>query len=465
MDSERASRRPANTRASDRTPERPEVVTPGALPAVQPLEDGVRRYALGLLFVIYLLNFVDRQIVNILAEKIRIEFHLRDWQIGAMTGLAFALFYSVLGIPVARLADRGDRPWIIGSAVILWSGFTAICGLARTFAQFAVARVGVGVGEAGCTPPAHSLISDYVAKERRASALAFYSMGGAVGSLVGIITGGLVADLWGWRAAFMIVAAPGLLVGLVGVLTLPEPRRALGRRDGRPPRAALAETLGELASSRTYWLFAAATVMMALVSYGQGSFLASFFLRNHAADLARHAARFGLGAMGFLGLTIGLTTGLAGMAGAFAGGILADRLSARTPKGYATLAAAAAFCTVPPYLGAMLAPSYILALACLFPANLAFSLSLGAMYAVPQSVVQPHNRAMATALLFFMTNLIGLGAGPVVVGALSDLLQSRASLSPGEAIRWVQIADTLLGLLAAALYWRARRYIEADVVS
>jgi MFS family permease len=464
MDSAAADPRPANSRAIDQAPERSEVA-PAALPAVRPLADGLRRYALGLLFLIYVLNFVDRQIVNILAEKIRNEFHLRDWQIGAMTGLSFALFYSVLGVPVARLADRGDRPWIIGAAVILWSGFTAICGLARTFAQFALARVGVGVGEAGCTPPAHSLISDYVAKERRASALAFYAMGGPVGSLVGIITGGLVADLWGWRAAFTIVAAPGVLVGLVGFLTLPEPRRALGPRDRRPPRAALSEMLGELASSRTYWLFAAGTVMMALVSYGQGAFLASFFLRNHAADLARHAARFGFGAMGFLGLSIGLITGLAGIAGALTGGFLADRLSARTPKGYATLAAAAAFFTVPPYLGAMLAPSYIAALALLFPAYFAFNLSLGAMYAVPQSVVQPHNRAMATALLFFMTNFIGLGAGPVVVGALSDLLQSGASLSPGEAIRWVQIADTLLGLLAAALYWRARRYIEADVVS
>ena len=429
------------------------------------LQPRARTYALALLFAIYVLNFLDRQIVNILAEEIRNELHLRDWQIGAMTGLAFATLYSVLGFPIARMADRGDRPWIIAIAVLVWSGFTAVCGLARSFPQFALARMGVGVGEAGCTPPAHSLISDYVPRAKRASALAFYSMGGPVGTLLGLIIGGLVADRCGWRAAFLVVAAPGVLLGILAAIILPEPRRGRRGEASRTPPSSLGATLREIGSCRTYWLFTAATTMMALVSYGHAAFLASFYMRNHAAGLAELAQALSLGSVGVLGVATGLITGIGGIFGALIGGRLADRAAARTPKGYATLAAMAAFWSAPPYIAAMLTPSTVAALAWLFPAYFAFNLALGAMYAVPQSVVSPQNRAMATALLLFCTNLLGLGLGPLLAGAVSDLLQIQFHQTPGDAIRWVQVVDSLFGLVAAALYWSARPHIERDIKS
>jgi len=433
-------------------------------PPIQPLASGLGRYALVLLFAISVLNYLDRQIVNILAEDIRNELGLRDWQIGAMTGIAFALFYSILGLPIARLAERGHRPRIIAVAIILWSIFTAVGGLAQTFVQFALARVGVGVGEAGCTPPAHSLISDYVPKEKRASALAFFAMGGPVGGLLGLAIGGLVGDHWGWRAAFVVVAIPGVILGLIAILTLPEPRRVQKISVDPASGSTFLAAFKELRASRTYWLFVAATTMMAVVSYGHSSFLASFFLRNHAADLSRMAAGFGLQSTGFLGLTVGLIMGSAGVLGAFVGGQVADRLAARSAKGYATLAAFAAFGSVPTYIAAMMAPSGALALGLLVSPYFIFNLALGPMYAVPQSVVRPQLRATAVALMFLSTNLVGLGIGPLAVGIYSDHLQAGGR-TDGEAVRIAQILITLVGILAAGFYWRARKYIERDIVS
>ena len=188
-------------------------------PAV-PFSKGYTSYAMWLLLGIYAINFLDRQVINILAEPIKLELGLADWQLGLMSGLAFALFYTVLGIPIARFAERSNRPIIIGSAVAVWSGFTALCAIATNFWQLIFFRIGVGVGEAGCTPPAHSLISDYVPKEKRASALAFYSMGTPIGGLMGLVMGGLVADAYGWRAAFLVAGVPCVLFALLAIFTL-----------------------------------------------------------------------------------------------------------------------------------------------------------------------------------------------------------------------------------------------------
>ena len=199
---------------------------PAATPSTQPFSAAYTRYAMFLLLGIYIVNFLDRSVVNILAEPIKQELHLADWQLGMMSGLAFALFYTVLGIPIARLAERSNRPIIIGTATAVWSGFTMLSGTASSFIQLIAYRIGVGVGEAGCTPPAHSLIADYVPKERRASALAFYSMGTPLGGLLGLVMGGLVADAYGWRAAFLVAGLPGIVFALLTWFTLKEPRKA-----------------------------------------------------------------------------------------------------------------------------------------------------------------------------------------------------------------------------------------------
>src|SRR5213078_5045417 len=212
-----------------------------------------RSYALSLLMLIYVVNFVDRQVVSILAEPIKRDLHLADWQLGLMTGLAFAVLYTVLGLPIARVAERGDRPWIIAASVAVWSAFTAVSGMAQTFAQLVLARIGVGVGEAGCTPPALSLIADTVPREQRASAVSIYMLGAPVGSLLGLALGGLIADAFGWRMAFVLVGLPGLVLAATAALTLREPRRGrpvVARADDGVP--SFREAMGELpASGRT----------------------------------------------------------------------------------------------------------------------------------------------------------------------------------------------------------------------
>jgi len=440
----------------------PVAAEPAVPASILPLSTGARRYALGLLFLIAVMNAVDRQIVNILAEDIRHELGLRDWQIGMMTGLAFSILYSTIGLPIARLAERSDRPRIIAVAVVVWSGFTAVCGLAQSFVQFALARVGVGVGEAGCAPPGHSLISDYVPKAKRASALAFFSMGGPVGGLVGMATGGIVADLWGWRAAFLVVAVPGVILGLITALTLPEPRRASqfhGLADARPK---LADAFRELGACRTYLLFGLGSVVMSIVVSGHAAFLGSFFLRNHAAGLSELGAPLNLQATGFLGLAVGLITGVGGVLGALIGGQIADRAAVKSPRAYSTLSAWAALLSLPTYIVAMLVPSTPWALGLLFLPYLTWNLALGSIYAVPQGVVRPQLRATGIAVVFFFGNLLGTGLGPLLVGISSDRMQA-GGMTDGEAIRVAQIVATLIGLVAVWAYWRAGKYIEADM--
>jgi MFS family permease len=302
-----------------------------ARPGVRVVSAGYRGYAMGLLLLIYVMNFVDRQVVNILAEPIKRELGLLDWQIGAMSGLAFALFYTVLGLPIARMAERGHRPYIIASALAVWSLFTALCGLTQNFVQLLLARIGVGVGEAGCTPPAHSLITDYVPKEKRASALAFYAMGTPLGSLVGLGLGGVIADAYGWRMAFIVCGVPGVVLAIVAALTLVEPRirataaelrqRAEAMRDARPFREAMAT----LRRKRTFWLVSFAAAVKAFIGYGQAPFAASFFYRVHGEEIAALAAQFGLQSGGFIGLSLGLMAGLGGAAGAFMGGVIDEQ--------------------------------------------------------------------------------------------------------------------------------------------
>lgn len=436
---------------------------------VRAVSSGYRGYAMGLLLLIYMMNFVDRQVVNILAEPIKRELHLLDWQVGAMSGLAFALFYTVLGLPIARAAERGHRPFIIAGALALWSLFTALCGLTQNFTQLLLARIGVGVGEAGCTPPAHSLIVDYVPKEKRASALAFYSMGTPLGSLVGMGLGGLIADAHGWRMAFIVCGIPGVILALVAGLTLVEPRirataaelkqRAEVLRNAKPFREALAT----LRTKRTFWLVAFAAAIKAFIGYGQAPFAASFFYRNHLEEITSLAAMFGLQPGGFLGLALGLMAGLGGAIGAFAGGVVADKFGGRDYRAYVSVPAIASLAVIPIFIVAILSPSATFALAMLFFGSVIGTLWYGPVYATAQTIVPPHMRATAAAILLFIINLIGLGLGPLFVGALSDVFAISFGLGEGEGVRWALLASALAGLIATALFWGARRSIREEM--
>lgn len=440
-----------------------------AQPEVRAISSGYRGYAMGLLLLIYVMNFVDRQVVNILAEPIKRELGLLDWQLGAMSGLAFALFYTVLGLPIARLAERGHRPLIIAGALALWSGFTALCGLAQNFTHLLLARIGVGVGEAGCTPPAHSLITDYVPKEKRASALAFYSMGTPLGSLVGMALGGLIADAYGWRMAFIVCGIPGVILALLAALTLVEPRiratadelkaKAQQMRGAKPFRAALAT----LKTKRTFWLVSFAAAIKAFIGYGQAPFAASFFYRNHTEEVAALAAQFGLQSGGFLGLALGLMAGVGGAIGAYAGGVIADKYGGRDYRAYVSVPAIASIAVIPIYVVAIMSPSATFALGALFFGSILGTLWYGPVYATAQTIVPPHMRATSSAILLFIINLIGLGLGPLFVGVLSDGFAIGMGMGEAEGVRYALLVSAFAGLIAAALFWLARSSIRAEM--
>jgi len=434
-------------------------------PAMPAYSRGYERYVVGLLFVVYALNFLDRQIVNILAEPIKNELGLADWQLGVLTGLAFVLFYATLGLPIARLAERGDRPLIIAVALAVWSCFTTISGFAQNFAQLLLARVGVGVGEAGCSPPAQSLICDMVPKERRATALSIFAAGVPFGSLLGLALGGLVADALGWRAAFVLVGLPGILVAIILKLTIRDPRKlaapaAAQNRDIPDFRAAL----GQLRRNRTFCCTILGSSLASLVSVGHSAFYGSFYLRNHGPELGAMAARFGLEQIGFLGVALGLSYGIFGALGTFASGRIADRASRRSPSGYIGTIATGVIIGSPIYVAAMLVADAGWSLLLLGLAAFFNAFYLGPTSAVVQSVVHPRMRATASAVMFLVISLIGFGIGPILVGLLSDWLASAGGLGSAGGIRWSQTLSTAIVLPALALYWFAARSIGGDIL-
>ena len=456
-------------------------------PAIPPAAPAYRRYALGLLLVIYILNFLDRQVVSILAEPIKRDLHLTDAQIGAMSGLAFALFYTFLGIAIARAAERWSRPWIIAGSLALWSGFTAVCGLATSFWQLFAARLGVGFGEAGCTPAAHSLIADDTPRERRASALAFYAMGTPLGSLIGSAMGGVVADAYGWQTAFFVAGAPGILFAIVAGLTLREPRGRLpaGVHLQSAPRASLTQTITYLLKKPTFWLIAFSAAISAFIGYGQGPFTASFYFRNHGPEVAILAAGFGLQSAGFIGVATGVIGGLTGAAGSLLGGRIADWAGSRDVRNVMVVPAVAGLLWAPLTILSLMAPTAASSLMLLAIPGLLGTLWYGPIYATAQGLAPPHMRATAAAILLFIINLIGLGLGPLAVGMLSDQIAGHllapsgltveacgasaaaAACAPALAggVKWALILSCVMVIPSAALSWLARGAISRDLVS
>jgi MFS family permease len=446
----------------------PETTT--STPGIRPVSKAYQSYALGLLLSIYTLNFLDRQVVNILAEKIKLDLHLSDTQLGLMTGLAFAIFYTLLGLPIAVLADRSNRPWIISVAVAIWSLFTLLCGFAGNFTQLFLARIGVGIGEAGCSPPSHSLISDYVPGEKRSSAIAFYSLGTPLGSLLGAAMGGVVADAYGWRAAFMVAGAPGLIIAIIAAFTLIEPRSKAKAPQAQKQGlgevvAEIVQAIATLAGKRTFWLIALGAAVMAFCGYAQVAFAPSFFFRNHAAELVALATPLHLKPTGFVGLVLGVIGGIAGLFGTFMGGQLADRLGARDRRWHVTLPAIAAAAGVPFFMAAIFAPSTMIAILFFMGPNLFNTMWYGPIYGTCQSLVPPRSRAIAAALILFIANIIGLGGGPWAMGALSDYLSKGQGLGPAEGLRWAMFASECAIVLATGLFLMARKTIREEIVS
>jgi predicted MFS family arabinose efflux permease len=432
---------------------------PRALPGVG-RRHATSRYMLALLAAAYTLSFLDRQIVNILAEAIKKDLGISNLQLGMLTGLAFAVFYTVLGIPIAHAAGRRSRPLIIAGSIALWSVFTIMSGWATGFMFLAMARLGVGIGEAGCNPCAHSLIADTVPPERRASALSLYALGLPIGTMLGLAFGGLVADAFGWRTAFLLAGAPGLVLAAVIALTIEEPRVLTGQTAaGTSFRGAL----NELKGKRSFWLAALATGLLAFVGYGHGAFFAPFYLRVHGVQITALAQQFGLGPQGFLGIAGALTSGLGSFIGTWLGGVIADRAAVRDKRSYMAIPAVAAALSLPVVAAMYSVDNAALALMLGLIPMMLNALWYGPIYATAQSVVSPQNRAASAAILLFVMNLIGLGLGPICVGALNDRLVPQ--FGEVEGIRWALLLSAGAIAISSALFWRARDALVADLTS
>lgn len=440
-----------NNETAGKLPSQP-IVTNDVQETRTPYSSGLYRYyVLAILTIVYVFNFVDRQLLVILQEPIKAELGLSDTQLGLLTGFAFALFYVICGIPIARWADRGTRRSIIAIALTVWSLMTALCGLAGNYVHLVLARIGVGVGEAGGSPPAHSMISDIFKPANRALALSIYSIGIYIGMLVGFSVGGWLADAFNWRLAFFVVGFPGVVLAAILYFTVKEPIR--GWSEGRPPSSIDAPPIASVA--KLLWTrvsfrhIALAASLQAFLIYGIGNWLPSYFQRDFGLSLTT------------VGTWMALTAGFGGGCGSFFGGWLSDKLGARDVRWYLWTPAMLTFLLVPVISVALTSDKPHIALILTAPFNFLTAAYLGAVIAVSHSLVSSRMRALTSAVLFFVINLIGLGLGPLVVGALSDTFKANGIESP---LAMAMLLCGVVGALWACVhYLLAARSIREDI--
>lgn len=414
-----------------------------------PASSRYRPLVLAVLILAYTFNFLDRQILGILAGSIKKDLGLTDSQLGLMGGLAFAVFYTLLGIPIAWLADRKSRTWIMTIALALWSGFTALCGFAGGFWQLFLCRMGVGVGEAGGVAPAYSLISDYFPKEQRARALAAYSFGIPIGTALGILFGGLIAHAINWRVAFIAVGLAGVVLAPIFKLVIREPVR--GGMDAAPTAAEAAPgALGRLVAKPSFWLISLGAAASSVCGYGVAFWLPSFFERSLGMSLVDRSLF--LGSMSLIG----------GALGVWLGGALGDRLGRAKPQAYVLVPAVAFLVALPCFFAAVQAKSLPLAFVLfLIPTGLNL-VWLGPVITAVQHLVPAAQRTTASACFLFVNNLIGLGLGTWFFGAVSDALTPKYGV---EALRYAIYAGLGFYVVSACLFGAAALRLRRDWVA
>jgi len=372
-------------------------------------------YALGVLTLIYTISFIDRQLLAIMQESIKADLSLSDSQLGLLTGFAFALFYVAAGLPIARMADNGNRRNIVSASIFIWSCMTAITGFTQNFFQILLARIGVGIGEAGGNPPSQSMISDIFPPERRGTALGVYFTGVNIGIMFGFLLGGWLNEVFGWRVAFIVVGLPGVLVAGLLLLTVPEPIRGLLEKKGRQSNAhTLKEVAGLLWNRRSFRHMAIGAGLQAFVLYSMASWMASFIIRSHGMSTSE------------LGLWLAMILGVGGAIGVLGGGIIGDRLILRDKRWYMWLPVLVGLISVPFSAYIYLADNATTALI--------FAIMVGARM-----------RALSSAIVSLIVNLIGLGAGPFIIGFLSD---SMAPKQGAESLRYA-----MLYVLPVVQFW------------
>jgi len=410
-----------------------------------------RHYALGILVVVYTFNFIDRQILSILLQPVKDDLGLSDTAMGMLTGFAFAAFYATLGIPIARFADRSNRRNLVAWALGIWSLMTALSGLAQNFWHLLAARIGVGIGEAGCSPPAHSMIADYYPADQRATALGIYSLGIPFGIMFGLFAGGWINEFFGWRAAFFVVGLPGILLALIVRFSLREPPR--GMAEGRADSAdqpGVGETLNYLWAKKSFRHMSFAAALTAFVGYGFITWAPSFLTRS-----------FGMGT-GEIGTWFGLILGIPGGIGIALGGYLADRFGARDPRWFLWTTAMALLICVPLNIVVFISTNSTTALLAMILPVLLGNFYQATTFSQTQGISALRMRAVAAGILLFIINIIGLGLGPQLVGILSDVLNPEYG---DESLRYALLICSLVYIWAAMHYFIAGRHLAGDLVT
>ena len=380
---------------------------------------GYANYVLGVLFVVYVFNFIDRQAMSVFIGPIKEEFNASDTQMGLLVGFAFALLYTVAGIPIARLADRSNRRNIIAIGLTVWSAMTIVTGLAKSFSHLVIARIGVGIGEAAGTPPAHSLIADYFPINRRATALAVY------------------------------LGAPGLLVALILRFTVKEPPRGLSEhRSNDSGASTFKETLKFLLSSPSWVCLMAGASCLSIIGYGIMMWGYEFYGRIHGMSPI------------VVGQWMALIIGVGGCAGTLLGGVLADRLAVSKPSHVIRIPGLLTLAGMPFGVAALLVHSSTLSLIFLFPFYMLLNVYIPPMYSANQNLAKLNMRATASAIVLFIINIVGAGAGPFIVGALSDFF----AISHGDqGLRYALVATIAIGVIGCGIFALSSRWLRQDL--
>ena len=425
-------------------------------PAPPAHSPGKANYVLGVLFFVIMLNFLDRQIISILAEPIKQEMGLSDKQIGLMTGLSFALFYTTLAVPVAALADKWNRSWIIAIAISFWSIMTMVCGLAQNFTQMFLARIGVGVGESACSPASHSLITEYFPPEKRAGAMGIYGAAVPIGAFIAFAGGGWIVDNFDWRTAFILAGAPGILLGLIVWLTVKDTRNDASLVEAfkpKPGEMTFKQALTELSKKPAYWHLVAGGTLVQFVAYGIGAFYGSIYVRIYDLSYSE------------LGLKLGIMVGILGTLGAWLGGQMSNRVDRKHPAGSLFIVAVVFLLSVPGTIFAVRVGDVNLSIVLMGSMTFAATFYYGPNFSFVQTLANDRTRAMAVAIYLLVSGLLGLSMGPLFLGAVSDFVSGGDPALEAEGIRVAVGAVALFNIWTAFHFWRAHRLIRAQIMA
>ncbi len=408
-------------------------------------------YVLFVLTIVSALNYFDRQLIVILQEPIKAELGLSDTQLGLMTGLAFAIFYCSVGIPIARYSDRNNRKNVVGISVAVWSFMTAITGFVNSFFQMLLVRIGVGVGEAGSAPASQAILSDYFSENERPVAFAIWATSIYIGLFLGFSMGGLLESSLGWRNAFIYLGFPGILVAIFLLWTVKEPPRGYSETVKITEEETLAfwPAMRYLFARKTYIYILFASGLHSFVGYSFANWIPSFFIRVHEMSIMD------------VGIWLAISVGIGGGIGAFSGGFMVKKLIKRDVRWYMWIGIVSIILTIPFSMFTLFTENKMASVICYFIPNVLFSLNMGALLTVNQSIVSVRMRAMSSAVYYLVINFIGLGLGPLFVGALSDYL---LPIYGKESLRWSLFIVSNIYMVCMYFYWKAGQHLEQDLV-